>query len=336
MKVTVACVVAAHVPLVATFTPGYSRHRSTLKLFAANEDVPDIVKAYKKVKAEPKFPDLPTIPENPSLEPVVVLPEPVPVPVPVSAPLPELKVELPVETPPSPEIPSVVSDSIESMKESLPGMNMKETADKINAQFKGLNDFMKATQEQVAVHSSERGSNNVPTLGEMMQNGLVPKRATFTETTMLPQGKAPTLVEYVLGGFKSPTGGVSRDGLAETKAHLGLMVENTFSLFGNKAPDNVHLNLPGNMAPETATGLAFVSLAVLVIAGQNNKRPPAPQKFEPIEEDEGPLSDLAKDVVSGMWCIKIVLYSIALYSFYFVWTCLTNCFTVSEKNGRTN
>ena len=188
------------------------------------------------------------------------------------------------------------------MKQSLPSINLQQTADQVNAQFKGLNDFMKATQEQMAVRAADRGPNSVPTLGEMIQNGLANKRATFTETTMVPEGKAPTLVEYVLGGFKSPTGGISTDNLAESKAKMSLLVENTFSLFGKSAPDSVDLNLPGNMSPETAAGLAVAGVAVLVLAGQNNKSPPTPEKPISIDgtEETGPLSELAKDVVSSI------------------------------------
>ena len=299
MKITVACIVVALVPFVATFAPGSTHRRNIAQLFAVSDDVPDIVKAYKKVKAEPTFPELPKIPETPTPAPVITYVEPVPVP----APLPEIKIELPTEAsqPAIDEIQSAVSDSIESMKQSIPSINLQQTADQVNAQFKGLNDFMKATQEQLASRAVEKGSNTVPTLGEMIQNGFATKRATFTETTMVPQGKAPTLVEYVLGGFKSPTGGISSDNLAESQEKMTLLVKNTMSLFGNSAPDSVDLNLPGNMSPEAAAGLAVAGVAVLVMAGQNNRNPPTP--VQPIisldgTEEDGPLGELAKDVVS--------------------------------------
>lgn len=357
MKVTVsvACIAVAVVPsLVESFGPGLTHVRPTVALHAALDDqnIPDIVKAYQRVKPEPRFPDLPKIPENPTPDPVVALPQPVPLPVPVPVPtpvpvpvveplptpLPELKVDFPVEAPPVPEIPSVVSDSLQSIKQSLPSISIQETADKVNAQFKGLNDFMKATQEQVAVRASERVHSNVPTLGEMLQNGMLPKRATFTESTMVPQPKAPTLVEYILGGLKSPTAPGSTDHLAETKAHLGLLVENTFSMFGKTSPENANINLPGNMSPETATTLAIASVAVLVIAGQNNKRLPTPQEPVSIEvEEDGPLAELAKDVVSiyGSICSRELLVF-----FLFLVISLTRIIATMvaslEKNGRTD
>lgn len=309
-------VVAALVPLVATFAPGFTRHRPALDLQAvAAGDVPDIVQAYKKVKqVEPKLPDLPTpVVTEPvqaqSVQPVVVSPPE------SSFSMPDIKIELPS----APEISaadfqSSVSDSIETAKKAIPNINMKGTADQINAQFKGINDFFKASQEQAARAAAERGDGGsggtVPTLGEMIERGLISRRASFTETSgiSVPEGKAPTLAEYVLGGFQSPTGGASAEALAESKAKFALLVDNTYSLFGKSAPENFEMNLPEGMSPETAATIAVAGFGLLVIAGQNSKSSPTPSPAVTVEDKEevGGLSKISKDVKAMAEQIKLL------------------------------
>jgi hypothetical protein len=289
---TTACVVAALIPLVSTFAPGFARHRPALDLKAAGGDVPDLVKAYNKAKPEPTLPELPF----PTTIVTPVVNEPV-----QSVSLPEIKVELPSASDMSAGIQSSVSDSIESAKKGMP--SMKGTADQINSQFKGVNDFFKASQEQqVARAAAEKGStSNVPTLGGMIEKGFTSRRAAFTESSLsVPEGKAPTLSEYLRGGFQSSTDGTSVDALAISKAKFALLMDNTYSLFGKSAPENMDMNLPEGMSPEIAAGIAVGGLGLLVIAGQNNKSSPSRTPAVKVADDEetSPLSGLTKDVVS--------------------------------------
>jgi hypothetical protein len=268
-----ACLVAALIPLVAAFVPGFTGHRPALDLKAAAGGVPDLVAAYKKAKPEPSLPDLP----------VPAVPEPVQSVAPpqsASFSMPEIKVELPSAPAISADIQSSVSDSVQSAKSSISSINMKATADQINSQFKGVNDFFKASQEQAARVAAERGATSkVPTLG-----------------LSVPEGKAPTLVEFIGSGFQS--GGNSMDTLAESKAKLALLVDNTFSLFGKSGAGGMDMNLPEGMSPETAAGIAVAGVGLLVIAGQNNRSKPTPAVAVDGKEEATPLSSLAKDVVS--------------------------------------
>lgn len=298
IKATTAIVVTI-VPLVATFAPGLVRHRSKIwTLNAAADDLPDIVKAYKKVKPQVSVPEL-SLPSTPPEPPVVELPVPTPVePVTTETStfqvpeMPQLKMDMPempqikmdmpempqmkMEMPSAPEISeefkSSVSDSMDAVKRSIP--SLKSTADSVNAQFKGLNDFFKAAQEQAATRAAENSAAKVPTLGEMLSNGLTARRATFTELSSsgLPEGKAPNLVEYFTSGMQSPSGGLSMDTLAESKAKLGLLVENTYALINGSPPPGLgEMSLPGTMTPETAAGIAAGTFGLLLLAGNNNK-----------------------------------------------------------------
>lgn len=312
---TTACVAAVFVPLVATFAPsGFARHRSTATLQAGvGDDVPDLVKAYSKAKATVELPDI-KLPE------VVQKTNPLP-PTPPPPPTPEIVVPKvkPIEVPSAPsissDVQSSVSDSVDAVKQSIP--SLQETSDSINANFKGMNDFFKASQEQAVARAAERSAAKVPTLGEMISNGFTVHRATFTESSggssssssnLLPEGKTPTLVEYFASGLKSPAGGLSMEALTESKAKLVLLLENTRALFGQTSgrnPWDVN-NLPGNMSPETAAVIVTASIGLLVIAGQSNQNkgseiPDAATTVELVDKalkgDDKALSGLAEDVV---------------------------------------
>jgi len=303
MKITKTkvCITAAFIPLVVAFGPSLTRRSSSLELRAAVDDVPDIVKAYaKKVKPEAVAPAKST----------PIIPDPVPVPEKVA--LPEVKVDVPEPQ----AIQSAVSDSVEAVRSSLPDMkgasdqattqlksfDLKSTADQLNAPFKPLNDFLKATQEVVqsskasagATHSSPTGGN-VPTLGEFLQGGLAARRSTYTETydSPVPIGKAPSLAEYFASGFKTTAGGVGPDTLAESKAKLALLADNTFNLFTG----NGNGNLPDNMSPEMATGLAVATFVVFAAAAKNNQNSLSPEMVAVAADgSSSSLAELARDV----------------------------------------
>jgi hypothetical protein len=134
------------------------------------------------------------------------------------------------------------------------------------------------------------------------------RRVTFTESSVspIPEGKAPSLVEYVTSGFKSSVGGVSGDSLAESKAKLGLLVDNTYSMFAKSSAGGVDVSgLPDGVSPEMAAGLAVAVLVILGIAARNDDPPVSPNAESPSDDaiDDGmagggvPLTGLAKDVV---------------------------------------
>jgi hypothetical protein len=288
---------AAIVPMVATFSPIILARRANINLHAAADDISDIVKAYaKKGKTEAKLPDItlssPADIPTPEVEPVVTLPE--------------FKVEVP-EIPP--EIQTAVKETVMQINAQATSLGLKEKADDINAQFKGINEFFKASQEQIAARAAEKAASGpVPTLAEMLQQGVTSRRVTFTESSVspIPEGKAPSLVEYVTSGFKSSVGGVSGDSLAESKAKLGLLVDNTYSMFAKSSAGGVDVSgLPDGVSPEMAAGLAVAVLVILGIAARNDDPPVSPNAESPSDDaiDDGmagggvPLTGLAKDVV---------------------------------------
>ena len=284
MKITstTACVIAAVIPLVATFAPGFSRSRPSLDLHAkSSADVVSAYQAYKRVK-----PEATTVTEAPFT---------------TDLPIPEIPTQANIAgTPVSVSSPmeSSLSDSIESAKNSI--SSLQTTADQFSAPFQGVNQFIKAKQEMVSQAAAERASSmpsKIPTLGEMLNEGFASRRATFTETSVsLPEGKVPTLAEYILGGFQSPTSSI--DTLADSKARLALLVDNTYALFGQTAPANMEMNLPDGVTAEAAVAVAVGGVGLLIIAGQRNQKTSLPPLTVEEEEQEGALFELTTDVVS--------------------------------------
>jgi hypothetical protein len=294
--VTAGCVVAVIVPMVASFSASTLPRRATMRLHATTDDVSDIVKAYaKKGKAVPD----------------IVLPDPIETPIPQSEPvytLPEVKVDMPelkaLEIPS--DIQSAVKDTADQINAQVASLGLNAKAIDIDAQFKGMNNFFKATQEQLAARAAEKAATvKVPTLGEMLQNSATSRRATFTESSVstLPEGKAPSLVEYFASGFKSSAGGVSGDSLAESKAKLALLVDNTYSLFGKTSGSVDMTSMPDGFSPEMMAGLGVAFLVLLGIASKNEDAPVSSSgaaemsEVEDITGETAPLTGLAKDVV---------------------------------------
>ena len=292
IAVTTSCVVAVIVPMVASFAPTLSR-RAIMHLHATTDDVSDIVKAYaKKGKAEPKLPD-------------IILPDPVETPIPQPEPVfspPEVKVDMPELKPIEiTDIQAAVKDTADQINAQVASFGLNAKAVDIDAQFKGMNDFFTATQEQLAARAAEKAAAGpVPTLGEMLQKGVTSRRVSLTDsyTSTLPEGKAPSLFEYFANGFKSSAGGVSSDSLAESKAKLALLVDNTYSLFGKTSGSLDMTNMPDGVSPEMAAGLGVAFLVLLGIASKNEDAPVSTSSSaESSDVDDIPLSGLADDVV---------------------------------------
>lgn len=318
---------AVTVPMVATFAPNMMPSRSTIDLYASSDDVPELVKAYAKkgkVAAESSLSDAAPLKSVETSSPA--LPEP-------AISVPEIAVDVPA--PPAVEVTSetkaVVKEKADEINAQVASLDIKAQADQINAQFKGMNDFFKATQEQLAARSAEKAaSGNVPTLGEMFQQGVVSRRATFTETytSPIPEGKAPTFLEYIAGGFKS--GSFSGEGLADSKAKLALLAENTAELFGKSVTEVDLSKFPDGVSQEMGTGLAVASITLLGIAAKtadtaNYKVASAPvtetiKGSVAIEADEDAggvdsLTGLAKDVVSRITKkLRVLLPSVNSFS----------------------
>jgi len=319
IAVVPAMVTAFSIHSPSTYRPTKMQQHSVSSLLATttSDEVPDLVKAYAKkgvTKAPMKLPDI--IPSDP-----VDIP-PVPPPSDPVVSVPEVTVDsspLPVtSTTTTPEItPDTIQSAIQGTADQISaqvksfGLNVK--SDDISASFKGMNNFLKSTQEQLAAQAAARQAaaaaattpGKAPTLAELFQSGVASRRVTFTESSapIVPEGKAPSLVQFMTSGFKTSAaaGGVSTDNLAESKAKLGLLIDNTYSLFGSTTGsiDWSSVSFPGAITPEMAAGAFVAFLFLLGLASKSADTPSTPlESTTVILDKEGTSAELFGSVAA--------------------------------------
>ena len=120
---------------------------------------------------------------------------------------------------------------------------------------------------RASIVDSPQSHGEVSPLGEYFRNnagalkGSVESTAT---TTYLPEGKAPSLVEFLTNG-NTGAGDVNFDALANIKAKLGLMLDNIMSMSGS------HATLPAMAGPPSGSvGWIVAGAAILVASGQRS------------------------------------------------------------------
>ena len=262
---------------VATFVPFAKIRSNSFRLNAMDGDVPDVVKAYKKVKATDSFKDLSiSVPSTPS-EPVTVdavapqVPETKVVPS-VSEASPDsdisLSFKLDVKVPDMPDVklpdmPDVKLPDMPDVKlPDMPDIQVEAMKAEASAKMSAMNDVLKAAKEEYGaksaslIESYKASISPIPTssdVSEFIKNsGIGIQKSVATEFSPLPEGKAPTLGEYFARLVAGQAGGVTgldtEVNMAEAKEKTALLVGNIYDLLGlENAPDSSALfsgNLP--------------------------------------------------------------------------------------------
>jgi hypothetical protein len=280
--------------LLAEGSAGFLSHgrvgeRAKTYRFAGANDLPDIVKAYQNTKAVNSFQDLSlSLPLKAPLDaaPVVVVPPVVPPVV-----IPDLT---PVVIPDS--TPSMVDEFLNAAKETYQSTSSSviESTKSMAASPHATGDNVGAVKEWAGWHHSILGRAPVPS----------------------GPGRAPTLANFLTGQPASP--GVDHapvDMLANAREKIEMMIDNTFSLFGQAKPavklpqisfDGV--NLEGIQAATASSigpfqgqaGWIAAGFALLVAANQRNVGiSEARREMEVlIKKEAEAVKELADDLVS--------------------------------------
>lgn len=318
--VSTVCVAAFLAPMVATFAPVFSQHRTSSLAATTSDDVPDLVKAYSKVSAAKSTNlEVPTLPD-----PIPVIPEPVVVPEPeatvaaigsatATPDMPDSATTItPLKMPeidlPSFDFKSVQLPSIDFPTTTTPSgavvldmgsikAQVAQNADVINAQFSGMNQFFKEAQK--LSEAARSGSTSSPkSVANLIQEGLQPHGVQVTSN------KAPTLAEFIASGGA----GTGLD-VVDAKTKFAMIVDNTAALFG-KDLDGMSFPALQDLSPEATTAIAVASVSILLTAAQASKSndekvatPPGRDKkvdgYNILGEaglEEVPVSVLAQDV----------------------------------------
>jgi hypothetical protein len=279
---------------VSTFVPSADVSRRTFGLFATSNDVPDIVKAYRKVKPPTQdFKDL-SVSTPKVVDPVRVVPDTQTI-----TAVPDVTVTVHDVTSSVPSVPDVPAP------EAVTG----GTAIKMDF----VNDFLQSAKE--SYHDSvdnfplalPEAPNDVPTLAQWMKDhDYVLHKSTITETTPLPVGKTPTLGEYfaqrVAGGLEGHVYDGTQSTLTDVKEKIGLLFSNTYVLFGGKgSASSVSPHIPSlGELPEGAAGWSVAAFALVLAAGQRNAgvSDVRSQMESMVEKEAMAVSELAEHVVS--------------------------------------
>jgi len=255
-----------------------------------DSDVPDVVKAYKKVKSTDSFKDLSiSIPSTPS-EPVTV--DAVPPQVPETKVVPSvseaspdsdisLSFKLDVKVPDMPdvklpEMPDVKLPDMPDVKlPDMPDVQVEAMKAEASAKMSAMNDVLKAAKEEYGAKSAsliESYKASIPPpptssdVSEFIKNsGIGIQKSVATEFSPLPEGKAPTLGEYFARLVAGQAGGVTGldtevGNMAEAKEKATLLVGNIYDLLGlENAPDSSAL-FSGNIPIEIPQQLPDLGL----------------------------------------------------------------------------
>ena len=292
---------------VATFVPFAKIRSNSFRLNAMDGDVPDVVKAYKKVKATDSFKDLSiSVPSTPS-EPVTVdavapqVPETKVVPS-VSEASPDsdisLSFKLDVKVPDMPDVK--LPDMPDVKLPDMPDIQVEAMKAEASAKMSAMNDVLKAAKEEYGaksaslIESYKASISPIPTssdVSEFIKNsGIGIQKSVATEFSPLPEGKAPPLGEYFARLVAGQAGGVTgldtEVNMAEAKEKTALLVGNIYDLLGlENAPDSSalfsgnlpieipqqlpDLGLPGlDQITPGAAGWAVAAFALFVAVGQ--------------------------------------------------------------------
>lgn len=241
-------------------------------LYAAEDDLPDIVKAYSKASTATSTAATSAVASNP--------PTPTIDPSAVSA--------VAVTDISAPPVQADAATSIDAMFDGISGSALKgQLAESAGIKLDAVNDFLKTAQTQYqdrisTLVESPRLPGNVPSLGESVGKIFSASRIQITppEFPPLAEGKVPTLAGYIqrkVVHAPLPHDAAAGESIANMKAKFALLVANTYALLGKEAPDMSafsltvpeiqKLSLQGDV-PDGSIGWAFAAVAILVAAGQ--------------------------------------------------------------------
>jgi hypothetical protein len=283
--------------LLAEGSAGFLSHgrvgeRAQTCRFAGADDLPDIVKAYQNTKAANSFQDL-------SLS------------LPLKAPLPAAPVVVvpPMVTPVLPPVvipdppPSMVDEFLKAAKETYQSTSSSviESTKSAVVSPHATGDNVGAVKEWAGWHHSILGSDPVPS----------------------GPGRAPTLANFLTGQPATPgVDHASVDMFANAREKIEMMIDNTFSLFGQVKPsvklpqvsfDGV--NLEGIQAATASSlgpfqgqaGWIAAGFALLVAANQRQVGiSEARREMEVlIKKEAEAVKELADDLVSDTYIFAV-------------------------------
>lgn len=297
----------------STFVPFAGAPTRAFRLFATSEDV---VNAYRKSKAAAKvvIPDYESLPEPDSFSAAPSITE-----IPKSVP----------EIPSIPEIPDI-SKTIDTVKASLPSLPDLSSLPKPDAptmKMANLNEYLGAVQARAgSIATIPREQMDAPPLYEFLRNNKVSgfQKSTFTETTAVPGGKAPSLGEYFEAKVREGDFDVLNDertqaNLANAKANVALLIQNTYDLFGAAREGSVSGEMPNMPAlenlPEGSVGWGLAGAGLLLVMGQRNAATKAKTKAVPkagtkaVPTEAKSLKQLEVDAVSEL-ATNVVSFSL--------------------------
>mmetsp|Transcript_103163 Transcript_103163/g.154624 ORF Transcript_103163/g.154624 Transcript_103163/m.154624 type:complete len:556 (-) Transcript_103163:577-2244(-) len=233
------------------------------RLNAAEDDLPDIVKAYKKAQPPPSPPSV-TLEIPPS--------DPAPIVGSTTTNIPPPVVESVAPTAPTiPDIPTTPATN-----SLFPDMSSSTPESATKPMMVYVDEFIKQAQANYAsrassVVDSPRDPGSVPTLADFFKGGI--QKSTMTETMSVPDSKVPTLIDYLrsapnLGAQEGvPT---MRDNMDTASANLQLLVQNIYNLFTQQQGVDLDFDtsgLPEELSEKYVVGWGIAITALIFAAG---------------------------------------------------------------------